>query len=157
MVRLIESLVDRIKVESGEFSLEDLDGASGQPEGYPSITELAAQASEESWFVTTANLAILTSPHTYHVVDVTLQLWDGPPPADESAGKKDIITTLFSSSGRLRLVQTLGRPSSKVMDLHGEMREWCVRAVFRPLDREPSDAYPPEGLEAYLLQFWPST
>ncbi|WP_424536668.1 hypothetical protein ACOZ38_43540 [Sphaerisporangium viridialbum] len=158
MPRLIERLLDTVTVNFGEFMLMDLDGANGQPEGAQDLPELAGRANVTNWFVTTANLAILISQGSnWHVVDVALELWDGQPPADDSKWTRNETAELYSSSGKLRLVETCGGPSEQIMNLHDQDRNWLVRASVRPgPGARKAEERPPEGLETYRLQFWPT-
>ncbi|GAA0843049.1 hypothetical protein GCM10009525_58230 [Streptosporangium amethystogenes subsp. fukuiense] len=159
MPHLIERIDSAIVVDAYQFMLVDIDGANGQPEGALDLSELTTRANKTDWFVTTANLAIITSSDTWHLADIAMELWDGQPPDDDGEWVKSETTILYSSSGRMRLSETLGGPSKldTVMDLRDRTRTWPVRASFRP---GPGVRYieeqPREGIESYRLQFWPS-
>ena len=158
MSRLIERLSDTVTVRFSNFMIMDLDGANGQPEGAEDLWELSDRANPTDWFLTTANVAIVTSQaDSRHVVDVALELWDGRPPADDDRWARSETTELYSSSGTLQVVGVYGHSSGNLMDLRGRARSWSVRASVRPGSgaRYPGER-PPEGLETYRLQFWPA-
>ncbi|MFC4015180.1 hypothetical protein ACFOY2_48755 [Nonomuraea purpurea] len=157
MSRLEAQVEESIKVDGHQFMLVDPDGAPGQPEGAVSFPDLADMSGPAAWFVATANLAIVTSAHQWHLADVTLELWDGKPPVDDSEWAKNATARLYSSSGKVRLAQILGSPSEKVMNLGREGGTWAVEASCRPGSgwrrRAPQ---PPEGLESFRLRLWPT-
>ncbi|MEV7004964.1 hypothetical protein [Streptosporangium sp. NPDC051022] len=72
------------------------------------------------WFLTTANVAIITSQAaSWHKVDITLELWDGRPPADDDQWSRSKTAELYSSSGKLQVTGPYP-PSGMVMDLHDQ-------------------------------------
>ncbi|MFF5248464.1 hypothetical protein ACFY3V_29650 [Streptosporangium sp. NPDC000095] len=158
MSRLIERLPDTVTVWSSNFMIMDLDGANGQPKGAEDLWELSDRANPTDWFLTAANVAIITSQaDSWHVVDVALELWDRRPPADDDQWTRSETAEFYSSSGKLQVVGVHGHSSGSVMDLRDQARRWFVRASVRP---GPGARYfkehPPEGLEVYRLQFWPT-
>ncbi|MBE3008205.1 hypothetical protein IL992_03250 [Microbispora sp. NEAU-D428] len=158
MSRLIDSLTDVITVEYRQVMIMDLDGANGVPEGAEDLWELSDRATVTNWFIATANVGIITSEaDDWHRVEVTLELWDGEPPADDTLWARSETVELYSSSGKLRMVGPFGNSSDKLIDLRQKARNWLVRANVRPGPgaRYP-DEQPPEGLETYRLQFWPA-
>ncbi|MBB5777625.1 hypothetical protein [Nonomuraea jabiensis] len=159
MTDLIERIEDTIKVDAYQFMLMDNDGSANRPASALAIEDLGAQLKNpDVWFVATANIAIVKSNVAdWHVADVALELWDGHPPADDKGWIKSVTTQMYCSSGRMLLVQTLGRPSRKSLNLRAADRTWSVRCSLGPGkgERYIEDG-PPQGLESYRLQFWPS-
>jgi hypothetical protein len=84
----------------------DLNGADGQPAGAEDLWSLADRASMTDWFLTTANVALITSQvASWHTVNVTLELWDGHSP------------TTLNGSGLKRHSSTPARASSELWEL----------------------------------------
>ncbi|NRQ38496.1 hypothetical protein HII36_42720 [Nonomuraea sp. NN258] len=158
MPRLLERILDRITIRAFSFMVMDLDGANGQPEGAEDLWDLANRASMTDWFLTTANVAIITSQaDSWHTVDVTLELWDGRPLADDAQWARTETAQIYSSSGKLQVVGTEGHSSGNVLDLRGRACHWSVSAGVRPgSSARYHEERPPEGLETYRVQFWPA-
>ncbi|MEV4835923.1 hypothetical protein AB0K05_15460 [Nonomuraea sp. NPDC049486] len=125
--------IHQITIRVFSFMVMDLDGANGQPEGAEDLWDLANRASMTDWFLTTANVAIITSQaDSWHTVEVTLELWVGRPPADDAQWARTETAQFYSGSGKLRVVGTEGHSSGNVMDLRGQARHWSVSASVRP-------------------------
>jgi hypothetical protein len=158
MTHPVERVEDKIKVDAYQFMLFDDDGAANRPVGALTMEDLGSRLKEaDVWFVATANMAIIkSSAADWHVVDVVLELWDGRPPVDQDDWIRDITTQMYCSSGSVRLVQTLGRPSRRALNLGAPAKTWAVRCSLGPGkgERYVEDG-PPSGLETYRLQFWP--
>ncbi|MEV4112798.1 hypothetical protein [Nonomuraea sp. NPDC049695] len=158
MSNLIKRIDGSVTVETRNFMIMDDDGATNRPDDAISMDELVVQLNtSDEWFATTANLALIESGDTWHVADVALEWWDDEPPADNEAWTKSHTATMYSSSGKLRLVQTLGSQSRRALDLKEKAITWSVRASVRPgPGRRKVSGKPPRGIESYRFQFWRS-
>lgn len=158
MAQLLERIEDEIKVDAYQFMLVDRDGAANRPSDALTMENLGHRLRDEKvWFVTTANLAMIkSSAADWHIADIVLELWDDRPPGDQGRWVKDITSRMYCSSGFVRPVQTLGRPSRRVLNLGAPNRTWMVRCSLGPGKGERyAEDGPPSGLEMYRLQFWP--
>jgi hypothetical protein len=150
--RVVE-LIDQVYVDHHEFTLLDMDGGNGQPEGGLSPFELADQArTSESWFLVSANVAFVVSGYRFNRATVALELWDGEPPRDERWAKV-ADATMFLSSGEVYVTGEFPT-TGKRLDLRARGQEWNVRASVRPLDGGPTDTRPPDNIEEFRMQFW---
>ncbi|WP_204018733.1 hypothetical protein, partial [Sphaerimonospora thailandensis] len=134
----------------------DDDRAENRPAGALSIDDVTIRLnSTDAWIVAAANIAMVQSSEDWHVAEVALEWWDEEPPADPGEWTKTVTVEMFSSSGVLRLVQTLGGQSSKSLDFKNQAATWSVRASVRPGPGwRKSGARAPRGVEAYRFQFW---
>lgn len=158
MSTLIKCINDSIKIESYTFMIMDSDGVSNRPDDALSMDELTVQFnSSNDLFAATANLAMIKSREFWHVADVALELWDAEPPNDSDDWTECYAAEIYSSSGKLRLVQMLGGESRKVLDLKERNSTWSVCVSVRPgSGRRKTSGKPPRGIESYRFQFWRS-
>ena len=123
MPKLVERIDEKLKVESYSFMVMDEDGAAKRPDDAPSMDDLLERLRRtDVWFVAAANLAFVESADDWHVVEVALEKWDGEPPSDDEDWTKTCTAEMYSSSGRLALVQTLGNPARKLLGSPGDGR-----------------------------------
>jgi hypothetical protein len=156
MSNLIKRINDNITVDTRNFMLMDDDGDTNRPDGAMSMDDLIVHLNTSNkWFAATANLALIASGETWHVVDVALEWWDAEPPADHESWTNSHTATMYSSSGKLRLVGTMGGQSRRTLNLKRKATVWSVRASVRPGPgwRKVSGK-PPKGMESYRFQFW---
>ncbi len=99
---------------------------------------------------------IKSGGHT-HTATFTVEVWDAPPQPDhtvswEATGEAE----LESASGQLQF-HTVGGPDENVIDLGIPHRRWRLRAhVVGQEEVTPlAEQGVPEGVERFLLQFWP--
>ncbi|MEV7196239.1 hypothetical protein AB0N81_31210 [Streptomyces sp. NPDC093510] len=99
---------------------------------------------------------IRSGGHTHHAA-FTVEVWDGPPEADRTVAWEAVgEAELESPSGSLQL-HTAGGPDENVIDLGVAGRRWRLRAhvVGRREVAELARQGVPDGVERFLLQFWP--
>lgn len=159
MSQLVDQLHGLITVERSQFLLRDQDGVMDEPPGWPSLEEIAARLPASSWFEATLNWAVFWSSVPWHDAEVTLELWDGPPPQDDTRWTKSKTTLFYSSSGLVYLTELSGsEPPPLPLDLRRDKGEWAVKASTRPgagwswTDEE----LPPRGAEEWKICFWPA-
>ncbi|GGL04960.1 hypothetical protein Sme01_64270 [Sphaerisporangium melleum] len=160
MAQLVERLHEVITVERSGFLLRDQDGTLDEPAGWPGLAEISARLSDESWFEATLNWAVFLSTAPWHDSEVTLELWDGPPPDDTATWERSRVQSFYSSSGMVYLSEMSGSgPPSVPMDLRRDAGEWAIRASSRPGSgwNWPDEEAAPSGAEEWRIQLWPST
>ncbi|MEU6687737.1 hypothetical protein [Streptomyces sp. NPDC046832] len=105
-------------------------------------------------------LDILSAGHT-HTAAVTVEVWDGEPPKqDPSRWDEQAETDFESTSGEVAVwSMSLGR-TDDVITLADSGGSWRVRvscagrSEARALSEQEGTG---EGVEKYLVQFWPAT
>ncbi|MFD3674562.1 hypothetical protein [Streptomyces sp. NPDC058672] len=103
---------------------------------------------------------LYSAGHT-HTASVTVQVWDGPPPAQDAAKWDELGEADYeSTSGEVALwSMSLGR-SEDLVPLADTGGSWHVRACctgrseVARLSEEEGTAH---GVERYLIQFWPAS
>ncbi|MFK4071871.1 hypothetical protein [Streptomyces sp. NPDC029674] len=99
---------------------------------------------------------IRSGGHT-HRAAFTVEVWDSPPEPDQSAPWEATgEAELDSASGRLQF-HTAGGPDEHGIDLGVAGRRWRLRAHAAGQEEVASLAEQgvPDGVERFLLQFWP--
>ncbi|MFJ2774319.1 hypothetical protein [Streptomyces sp. NPDC087300] len=99
---------------------------------------------------------IRSGGHT-HTAAFTIEVWDAPPAPDRTvAWEATGETELDSPTGQLQF-HTVGGPDKNWIDLGTADRRWRLRAHVVGQDEVAALAEQgvPEGVERFLLQFWP--
>ncbi|MEV5979701.1 hypothetical protein [Streptomyces sp. NPDC052114] len=99
---------------------------------------------------------IRSKGHT-HKAAVTVEVWDAPPEPDRSvAWEATGEAELDSASGHLQF-HTAGGPDKNEISLGAADRRWRLRAhvVGQEEVAALAEQGVPDGVERFLLQFWP--
>lgn len=143
-----------VEVDSYGFALQDLDDTQ-VPLEYPEGRE-AGRA-----FLTAheGRLDIESAGHT-HTAAMTAEVWDGEPAASDDRGdwEEKAEAQLHSPSGELALWSVAAGPRDTHVHLSDTDGMWQVRVYCegrREVARLAQEDVP-EGVERYLVQFWPA-
>ncbi|MFF9778520.1 hypothetical protein ACF1HJ_33330 [Streptomyces sp. NPDC013978] len=138
----------------------DFYGMSLQDEESAQVAYPGGRVMDEGVFVTAhpGRVDIESAGHT-HTPAMTAQVWDGEPPVDTSrVWDQRADTIVRSATGTLGVWAVAYGPIEDVIELGASGREWRVRVycsgreeVARVVEEEGIA----EGVERYLLQFWP--
>ncbi|MGI5479457.1 hypothetical protein [Streptomyces lavendofoliae] len=96
--------------------------------------------------------------HT-HTAALAVEIWDEQPPEQaEEVWDQQGGARLRSPSGQLAVWGVAGGPGTTYVDLLASGRTWNVRAYCagREEVRRLAQEGVPEGVERYLVQFWPA-
>ncbi|MFI2740955.1 hypothetical protein [Streptomyces sp. NPDC018711] len=101
---------------------------------------------------------IESAAHT-HTAVMTAQVWDAEPPVDDTrAWEEQAETTLRCQTGSLQVWGVTCGPVAQEIELGTPGTEWNVRvlstgraAAAKAVEEEGVA----EGIETYLVQFWP--
>ncbi|WP_433224658.1 hypothetical protein [Microtetraspora malaysiensis] len=150
---LLGEVVDEVFLREGVFVVVDQGIDSRTPSPWDHDPD------NEVWFQAAENGAVISSDHDNQDVQVRLELWDGMP-AEMDAWDRCWTGDIFFSSGKVAVDEYYGRKAKRiVLDLGCVSMRWAVRAYMKQL--RPVVALDSVrrryGLEAYLIQFWPST
>jgi hypothetical protein len=103
-------------------------------------------------------LDIESAGHT-HTAPMTVEVWDGPPPEADDGGawEERGEAELQCSSGELAVWGVAGGPMDAYLYLSEGEGRWRVRVYCegRAEVRQLATEGVPEGIERYLVQFWP--
>jgi hypothetical protein len=144
-----------VEVDFYGFALQDVDDTQ-VPVGYPEGREAGGA------FVTArvGRLDIESAGHT-HTAALTAEVWDGEPPTAEERGQWEerAEARIASSSGELAVWAVTGGPMDTYLHLSDSGGVWRVRVYCegRSEVRRLAQEGVPEGVEYYLVQFWPAT
>ena len=115
---------------------------------------------DEGVFVTAhpGRVDIESAGHT-HTATMTAQVWDGEPPLDSSrVWDLRADTTVRSATGTMEVWAVAYGPIEDVIELGASDRDWHVRVFCSGRDevaRVIEEEGIAEGVERYLVQFWP--
>ncbi|MFD9818922.1 hypothetical protein [Streptomyces violascens] len=141
------ALDDRIRVERGVFGLMDQDTA-GCPSPWP---QGAPPEGEEVWAQT--NRVDFASAAPEHYVTVRLEAWIEEPPEGEAEVELEL------TSGVVELWSLTGGPSGGSLRVGPpgtyDLRVDCRRDDDRLMRYFQAPTSSAEGIEEYVLRFWP--
>ncbi|TQJ92493.1 hypothetical protein [Streptomyces sp. SLBN-31] len=155
MAELVRQQELDVEVDFYGFALQDVDDTQ-VPVGYPEGRE-AGRA-----FLTAreARLDIESAGHT-HTATLSAEVWDAEPPAADGRGEwEERAEAQFRcASGELAIWAVTGGPMDTCLRLSDTGGSWWVRVYCegRAEVRRAAEAGVPEGIEHYLVQFWPAT
>jgi hypothetical protein len=144
-----------VEVDFYGFALQDVDD-SQVPVEYPDDREAG------SAFLTAreGRLDIESAGHT-HTATLSAEVWDGEPPAAQDRGdwEERAEAQFHSPSGELAVWAVTGGPMDTYLNLSNAGGSWRVRVYCegRAKVRRLAAEGVPEGIEHYLVQFWPAT
>ncbi|MFF3663688.1 hypothetical protein [Streptomyces olivochromogenes] len=154
MAELIQHQKLYVEVDFYGFALQDLDDAQ-VPLEYPEGREVGGA------FLTAheGRLDIESAGHT-HTAAMTAEVWDGEPAAADDRGdwEEKAEAQLHSPSGELGLWSVAAGPMDTYIHLSDTDAMWQVRVYCdgrSEVARLAREAVP-EGVERYLVQFWPA-
>jgi hypothetical protein len=144
-----------VEVDFYGFALQDVDDTQ-VPLEYPEGREAggAFLAAREG------RLDIESAGHT-HTATLTAEVWDAEPPAADERGdweeRGDAV--LHCPSGELAVWGVTAGPRDTYLHLYDRDGTWQVRVYSegRQEVRRLAQEGVPEGIEHYLVQFWPAT
>lgn len=143
MAEKIAELVSGVTAFYGRFTILDDDGLAEQPPGTTSIADI--KKSKDRWFQAGYNGAHVDGTFRDYWPDVTMQLWDGAPPAI-NGWDREASVKVYLSSGKVYLDNVLGEGDpDAILDLRKPASTWMVRCYAK--QTEPEE-------EEFLLQFW---
>ncbi|MFJ6940547.1 hypothetical protein [Streptomyces sp. NPDC101132] len=155
MAELVASQVLDVHVEFHAFALQEADDME-VPAPFPEELE----TSPEPAFLTAHDkrLDFASAGHTHHAA-LTAEVWSGEPPMHageswEAQGEAEILST----TGELSVETMSGVAAETVVELGRPETLWRVRAYGsgRAEVARLAAVDVPEGVERYLVQFWPS-
>lgn len=150
MARLVRQQELQVRVAYHSFALQESDDAA-----------LAVPYPDESEFGKYLNafpgrLDFYSAGHT-HTASVTVQVWDGPPPAGRDAEWEEREEAVFETAGGELAVWGMER-AEDIVPLGDSGGRWGVRvgsAGRAEVQRMTEDAGVAHGVERWLLEFWP--
>lgn len=100
-------------------------------------------------------LDLESAGHTHQAV-MKVEVWDGAPPVVAGEWEVSAVAELFSLSGQLTVWGVTG-PAYECVDLGRPDTRWRVRVhcAGRARLAEPASVDVPDGVERWLMQFWP--
>ncbi|MEU0382217.1 hypothetical protein ABZ093_33730 [Streptomyces cyaneofuscatus] len=153
MSELIGKQVLDVEVDFYGWCLQDADDTAVPvtfPEGFEGSGFLAEKE---------GRLDFTSAGHT-HTATLTAEVWDGKPLEAETGDAWDEAAegTITCSSGDLAVWAVAGGPMPIYVHLSDHSGQWSVRARCRGRDevRLLAREGVPEGVERYLVQFWPA-
>lgn len=154
MANVLSRQLIEILVDYNGFSLqEDDDGEV--PIVYP---EGRAELGAAFLVAHRLRVDVESAGHT-HWAPLTVEVWDGEPPIDDSqAWEEKSEVTLFSTSGQLA-VWVFAGPEEERIDLGRAQTTWNLRmySAGRGEVARLAELEVPEGVERYLAHFWEAT
>jgi hypothetical protein len=155
VAELIQQQELDVEVDYYGFALQDLDDTQ-IPLEYPEGREAGGA------FLTAheGRLDIESAGHT-HTAALTAEAWDSEPPAADGRGdwEERAEVRLHCPSGELALWGVATGPMDTSVHLSDTDGMWQVRVYCegrREVQRLAQEGVP-EGVERYLVQFWPAT
>ncbi|MGW2233371.1 hypothetical protein [Streptomyces sp. NPDC001759] len=154
MAELIRQQELDVEVDFYGFALQDVDDTQ-VPVEYPEGREA------DSAFLTAreGRLDIKSAGHT-HTATLSAEVWDGEPPAaaDRGSWEEQGEAQFRSPSGELAVWTVTGGPMDTYLSLSETGGSWRVRVYCegRAEVRRLAWEGVPEGIEHYLVQFWPA-
>ncbi|MFD9904496.1 hypothetical protein [Streptomyces sp. NPDC059063] len=150
MAELISREEVPVEVDFYGLALEDWDD-SQVPIPFP-------EDWEQGPFLTAhpGRLSFTSAGHT-HTASVTIEVWGQEPAAPPGDWEESALTEIACSSGKLQARGLAGGPMPDPIHLSDEAGTWTVRAVCRgrtDVEVQSRDEAV-EGVEQYVLQFWP--
>ncbi|MFJ9721645.1 hypothetical protein ACIRP3_02755 [Streptomyces sp. NPDC101209] len=155
MAELIRQQELDVEVDFYGFALQDVDD-NQVPLQYPEGREA------DGAFLTAreGRLDIESAGHT-HTATVSAEVWDGEPAAADDRGQWEEggEARIHSPSGELAVWAVTGGPMDTCLKLADGGGSWLVRVYCegRAEVRRLAQQGVPEGVEHYLVQFWPAT
>jgi hypothetical protein len=140
-----------VEVDFHGFCLQEADDGF-VPVGYPE-----GRVGGELLTAHRGRLDIESAGHT-HTAFLTVEIWDGEPPADDRlAWEAQGEAELHSSTGELAVWGVAAGRGVEDVFLDGKEADWAVRVYCagRAEAERLSHGSVPEGVERYLAQFWP--
>ncbi|AZM57055.1 hypothetical protein DMA15_34530 [Streptomyces sp. WAC 01529] len=140
-----------VEVDFYGFALQDFDDAqvpSLFPEGWeqgPYLTSLPGR------------LDFTSGGHT-HTATLVIEVWDTEPSAPSGNWEESALGEITCTSGKLEARGVAGGPMPEPITLsESGAGIWKVRAVSSGREEVKTKAHHgvPEGVERYVLQFWP--
>ncbi|GAA2644174.1 hypothetical protein GCM10010307_48290 [Streptomyces vastus] len=154
VAELIQQQELDVEVDFYGFALQDLDDTQ-VPLEYPEGREAGGA------FLTVheGRLDIESAGHT-HTAALTAEVWDAEPPAADGRGawEERAEARLHCPSGELALWGVATGPMDASVHLSDTDGMWQVRVYCegrREVQRLAQEGVP-EGIERYLVQFWPA-
>ncbi|MFH9069719.1 hypothetical protein [Streptomyces alboflavus] len=150
MAELISREEVPVEVDYYGLALEDWDDSQVPvpfPEGWEAGPFLQAR---------TGRLDFTSAGHT-HTATMTIEVWDQEPAAPPGDWEESALAQITSTSGQLRASAVASGPMLDPIHLSDGAGSWTVRAVCRgraDVEVQARDEAV-EGVEQYLLQFWP--
>ncbi|MFI9152620.1 hypothetical protein [Streptomyces sp. NPDC053367] len=154
VAKLIRDQELDVEVDFYGFALQDVDDTQ-VPLEYPEgrVSEGPFLTAREG------RLDIESAGHT-HTATMTAEIWDGPPPVAEDRGdwEERGEAELHCVSGELAVWGVAGGPMDTYLHLSDGEGMWRVRVYCegRAEVRRLATEGVPEGIEHYLVQFWPA-
>ncbi|MGR8007636.1 hypothetical protein [Streptomyces hypolithicus] len=153
MARLVGRQDVDIEVDFYGWCLQDVDDAVVPvpfPDGFEGEVFLAAHE---------GRLDFASAGHT-HTAALTAEVWDNEPVEARAGGGWDEVaeSVISCRSGELAVWAVAGGPMPTYVHLSDHGARWRVRAHCRGREevRRLAREGVPEGLERYLVQFWPA-
>ncbi|MER6145438.1 hypothetical protein ABT174_36355 [Streptomyces sparsogenes] len=150
MAALVQQQVFDVRVSHHAFCFQDSD-ESLVPVEYPDEYEWGRFLN-----VRHGRIDFFSGGHT-HIATVCVEVWDGEPPCDGRAEwDEQSEATMETACGELA-VWEIGRSEHTVVLSDGAGR-WWVRVYCAGRDeakRRSTEEGPVQGVERYLVQFWP--
>ncbi|MFJ9119270.1 hypothetical protein ACIRJO_27455 [Streptomyces sp. NPDC102394] len=154
MAELIRQQELDVEVDFYGFALQDVDD-NQVPLGYPEGRE----AGSAFLAARVGRLDIESAGHT-HTATLSAEVWDGEPAAADDRGEweKRGEARIHSPSGELAVWGVTGGPMHTCLKLADSGGSWRVRVYCegRAEVRRSAQQGVPEGIEHYLVQFWPA-
>ena len=154
MAELIRQQELDVEVDFYGFALQDADD-NQVPLAYPEGREAGGA------FLTArvGRLDIESAGHT-HTATLSAEVWDGEPAAADDRGEWEERgeARIHNSSGELAVWGVTGGPMDTCLKLADSGGGWRVRVYCegRAEVRRSARQGVPEGIERYLVQFWPA-
>ena len=152
MARLVSRQDLDVDVDFYGWCLQDVDDSMvpvSFPEGFEGGAFLTAHE---------GRLDFTSAGHT-HTAALAAEVWDGAPAAEGRGDGWDEVAEgrISCSSGQLAVWAVAGGPMQTYVQLPDHSAGWRVRAHCRGREavRQLAPEGVPEGVERYLVQFWP--
>ncbi|WP_326680938.1 hypothetical protein [Streptomyces sp. NBC_01237] len=153
MARLVSRQGLDVEVDFYGWCLQDVDDTVVPvpfPEGFDGESFLAAHE---------GRLDFSSAGHT-HTAALTAEVWDDEPAEAGAENGWDEVAegVIVCRSGELAVWAVAGGPMPVYVRLSGQAGRWRVRAHCRGREevRRLAREGVPEGVERYLIQFWPT-
>lgn len=151
MVKLVKRQELPVEVDFHGWALQDWDDAqvpSTFPDGFDGESFLTPFP---------GRLDFSSAGHT-HTAHLTVEVWDDQPPQPEGNWEETAESDITCASGRLRAWAVAGGPMPEIIELSDQSGRWAVRAACtgRQEVAELTQSSVPEGVERYIVQFWPT-
>lgn len=154
-------LDDTVLVEYSQFYLVEEDSRAGRME--------LTVPDGERWLTTGTGWMVFLSGSSDHYPAVRIEVWSQEPPAEPEPWERAEETTVETTVEDVRLRALTMQPSEELLEIgppgHYHVRASCRgrsdvrRAVEDAFVRAHEEGRPvvlPEGVERYLIQFWPA-